>query len=52
MKFKQISTGAVLEVKDEAVIALMTASPAYCAVEQPKPKPDKSVKSGKEKAAK
>jgi len=51
MKFKQLSTGAVLEAKDEAVIAMMKASPAYAAVEQPKEKPEKSAKGGKDKPA-
>ena len=48
MLFKQLSTGAVLEVTDEAVIALMKASAAYAAVEQPKEKP---AKGGKNKPA-
>lgn len=49
MKFKQLSTGTVLEVKDETVIAMMTASPAYAVVEQPKAKTDKGNKGGKGK---
>ena len=44
MKFKQLSTGTVLEVKDETVIDMMKASPAYAAVEQPKAKPAKGKK--------
>ena len=51
MKFKQISTGAVLEAKDEAAIMAMTASPAYAAVEQQKEKPGKPAKGGKDKPA-
>lgn len=51
MKFKQLSTGAVLKVEDEAVIAMMKASPAYAAVEQPKEKPEKPAKGGKGKPA-
>ena len=51
MKFKQLSTGAVLEAKDEAVIDMMKASPAYAAVEQPREKPEKSAKGGKDKPA-
>lgn len=41
MKFKQLSTGAVLETNNEAVIAMMTASNAYAAVKQQRAKPDK-----------
>ncbi len=41
MKFKQLSTGVVLETNNEAVIAMMTASNAYAAVKQQKAKPDK-----------
>lgn len=51
MKFKQLSTGTVLEVKDETVIAMMTASSAYAVVEQPKAKTDKGGKNGKGKSA-
>ena len=51
MKFKQLSTGAVLEATDEAVIDMMKASPAYAAIEQPKAKPDKPAKGDKEKPA-
>ena len=51
MKFRQLSTGAVLEAKDEAVIEMMKASDAYAAVEQPKAKPDKTGKGDKEKPA-
>ena len=54
MKFKQLSTGAVLKAKDEAVIDMMKASPAspaYAAVEQPKEKPEKPAKGGKGKPA-
>lgn len=51
MKFKQLSTGTVLEVKDEDVIAMMTSSPAYAVVEQPKAKADKGSKGGKGKPA-
>lgn len=51
MKFKQLSTGAVLEVTDKAVIDMMAASPAYAAIEQPKEKPEKPAKGGKDKPA-
>lgn len=51
MKFKQLSTGTVLEVKDEDVIAMMTSSPAYAVVEQPKAKADKGNKGVKGKPA-
>ena len=51
MKFKQLSTGAVLEAMDEAVIDMMKASPAYAAIEQPKAKPDKPAKGDKGKPA-
>lgn len=47
MKFKQLSTGAVLETNNEAVIAMMTASNAYVAVKQQKAKPDKGNDGGK-----
>ncbi len=47
MKFKQLSTGAVLETNNEAVIAMMTASNAYTAVKQQKAKPDKGNDGGK-----
>lgn len=48
MKFRQLRTGAVLEATNEAVIAMMTASDAYAAVEQTKPK--KSANGDKEKS--
>lgn len=47
MKFKQLSTGAVLETNNEAVIAMMTASNAYAAVKQQKAKSDKGNDGGK-----
>lgn len=45
MKFKQISTGAVLEANNAEVIQMMKASDAYVAIEQQKPdKPGKGDK--------
>lgn len=46
MKFKQLSTGAVLNVTNKSVIEMMQSSDAYAAMEQPKAKP---AKTGKEK---
>ncbi len=40
MKFKQLSTGAVLETNNKDVIAMMTDSNAYAAVKQSRGKPN------------
>lgn len=47
MKFKQISTGTVLETENEEVIKIMTSSNAYVAVEQPKETEQPKEKAGK-----
>ncbi len=47
MKFKQLSTGVVLETDNEAVIAMMTASDAYTAVPLQNAKSSKGDKGSK-----
>lgn len=44
MKFKQISTGTLLEVTNKDVIEMMKSSDAYVVVEQQKPKNEKISK--------
>lgn len=50
MKFKQLSTGAVLETNDEAVIAMMTASSAYAVIKPSKAKAKAADEKADEKA--